>query len=158
MATLNGRLVVLSSPYSKRGVLWDAFKRYHGKDHQRIVVAKAPSRTMNPSLPQRVVDEAMERDSSAAKAEYLAEFRSDLETFINSEVVESVTVPNRYELPPLDDTHYTAFVDPAGGSGKDAMTLAIAHRDDETVVLDLVRAVKPPFSPDQVTKDFAELC
>ena len=38
---------------------------------------------MNPSLPKRVVDEAMERDPESARAEYMAEFRSDLERFIN---------------------------------------------------------------------------
>jgi hypothetical protein len=36
------------------------------------------------------------------------------------------------------------------------MTLAIAHRDKEgTAILDLLREVRPPFSPDTVVKDFA---
>ena len=52
-------------------------------------------------------------------------------------------------------TSYRAFVDPSGGS-KDAFTLAIAHRDGENVVLDCVRERRPPFSPDQVCKEFAE--
>ena len=49
---------------------------------------------------------------------------------------------------------YVAFVDPAGGSGGDAMTLAIAHKEGNTAVLDALREVKPPFSPDAVVADF----
>ena len=42
---------------------------------------------MNQSLPERVVEEAMERDPDAARAEYKAEFRNDLELFINDRPV-----------------------------------------------------------------------
>jgi hypothetical protein len=38
------------------------------------------------------------------------------------------------------------------------MTLAITHREhDETVVIDAVREVKPPFSPESVVADFASI-
>jgi hypothetical protein len=36
------------------------------------------------------------------------------------------------------------------------MTLAVAHREDERVVLDLVRERRPPFSPEDVVKEFTE--
>lgn len=155
MATLDGKLIALSSPYSRRGVLWDAYKRYFGKASP-ILVAQAPSRTMNPSLPARVVDQAMERDQASAKAEYLAQFRTDVETFISVETVEACTAPDRLELPPLSDRQYFAFVDPSGGS-KDAMTLAIAHREGEQILLDAMRAKKPPFSPEAVVLEFCDL-
>jgi hypothetical protein len=35
------------------------------------------------------------------------------------------------------------------------MVLAIAHREERTAVLDLVREVKPPFSPERVVAGFA---
>src|SRR5262249_47725182 len=51
-------------------------------------------------------------------------------------------------------------VDVSGGSA-DAMTLAIGHAEGErqqrTAILDLVREVRPPFSPEQVTEEFAGL-
>ena len=52
-----------------------------------------------------------------------------------------------------------AFVDPAGGSGPDAMTLAIAHkaRPDDRIIIDAVREMRPPFSPTVVVDEFAEL-
>ena len=38
-----------------------------------------------------------------------------------------------------------------------SMTLAIAHSEGDVAILDVVREVRPPFSPDAVVKDFAEL-
>ena len=67
-----------------------------------------------------------------------------------------MTVAGRYELPPLAGRKYVAFTDPSGGS-QDAFTLAIAHLEGKTAVLDAVREVRPPFSPDGVVQGFAEL-
>jgi hypothetical protein len=54
-------------------------------------------------------------------------------------------------------TNKVAFVDAAGGSGSDAMTLAWAHPDGEKNVLDGVVEKKPPFSPQACVKEFAEI-
>jgi hypothetical protein len=157
LATLDGKIIALSSPYARKGVLWNNYKRYFGKDQsERVLVAQAPSRLMNPMLPEHVVQQALEEDPSSAKSEYLAEFRTDIETFISRDVVDTLIAVGRRELPYLSENKYFAFVDPSGGS-KDAMTLAIAHEENKTVVLDVVRAVKPPFSPEQVVDDFCNL-
>ena len=37
------------------------------------------------------------------------------------------------------------------------MTLGIAHREDERGILDCVREVRPPFSPDAVVSEFSDL-
>ena len=71
MATIpNAMLLCASSPYAKRGALHDAHKRHYGKDGDPILVWKAATRTMNPTVPQSVIDQAMERDRSDAEAEY----------------------------------------------------------------------------------------
>jgi hypothetical protein len=81
-----------------------------------------------------VQGEALERDPSAAAAEYLAEYRSDIESFITREIVDAITVPGRFELPPGRE-NYHAWVDPSGGSG-DSMTLAISHAENDIGILD----------------------
>lgn len=48
------------------------------------------------------------------------------------------------------------FVDPSGGS-QDAFTLAIAHRTGDRAVIDAVREVRPPFSPNDVVREYCEL-
>ena len=69
--------------------MWEAYRRDHGPNgDQLILVAQGASRDFNPSLPQTVVDRALERDHAAASAEYLAIFRSDIENFVNREAVE----------------------------------------------------------------------
>ena len=71
LATTGGPLMLISSPYAKRGELHSLYKRHYGRDGDpRIIVAQAASRVMNPSLPQSVVDRAMERDAASARAEY----------------------------------------------------------------------------------------
>ncbi|NWO04617.1 MAG: hypothetical protein HLX50_02595 [Alteromonadaceae bacterium] len=134
LATLDGPLITLSSPYARRGALWDAHRRYFGKDGP-ILVAQAPTLTMNPTLPRRIVDQALERDPAAAASEYLAQFRDDISDFIARDTVEAVTRPNPLVMP-FDRKHkYFAFADPAGG-GADEFCLAIGHLEDERIIVD----------------------
>ncbi len=163
MATVPDSLLLsISSPYARRGVLWQTYERHFGKETTEMLVWQATSRNMNPTLSQSLIDRALEEDESKARAEYLAEFRRDVEGFVDREAVEAVTIPGRRELPPVHNVIYSAFVDPAGGGGPDSMTMAVAHRlegDEELqpIVLDVVREVRPPFSPTQVVKEFAQV-
>lgn len=156
LATTGGMIVAITSPYAQRGEAHRTFKRDFGsKGDPSILVAKAPSRVMDPTLSQKVVDRAYERDASSAAAEYGAEFRTDVESFVSQDVVNACVDPDLFERPPIPAIRYTAFIDPAGGSGQDAMTLAISHREKpDIVVLDAIREAKPPFSPDAVVLEF----
>lgn len=157
MATIPGAMLLCaSSPYSRKGALWDAHRRHFGKDGDPILVWKAPTRVMNPTVPQSIIDEAIERDPASAAAEFMAEFRTDVQALLTREAVEACVALGIRERAPLSGTEYMAFVDPSGGSA-DSMTLAIGHRADTTAVLDAVREVKPPFSPEGVVEEFAEL-
>ncbi len=153
MATLDGKLIALSSPYSRRGELWNNYRRHHGKEGP-ILVAQAPSRTMNPTLPARVVRQAKERDPAAAAAEYDAQFRTDIEAFLPRETVEAAARLDRLELPTVAGITYSAFVDPAGG-GADEFCIAIGHREDERLIVDVVRARKG--TPADIVAEYAKL-
>lgn len=59
-------------------------------------------------------------------------------------------------MAPLAANNYRAFVDPSGGSA-DSFTMAISHRDGERIVIDAIREVRPPFSPEGVVDDFSIL-
>lgn len=155
LATLGGKLVCLSSPYARRGVLWSTYRRHFGTEGP-ILVAQAPTLTMNPALPKRVVDDAYKRDAAAAGAEFGAQFRTDVESYCPPEIVEACTRPGPLELPPAKAHNYTAFVDPSGGVA-DAFTLAICHREEGRVIVDCVRAIKPPFSPESVVDEYCDL-
>ena len=155
LATTGGPLIIISSPYAQRGELWNAFKRDYGPDGDPlIVVVRAPSRTMNPSLSQRVVDRAYERDPLSARAEYDAEFRNDISGYADAALIENAVARGVVVRAPLMRQHYVAFVDPSGGSS-DSMTLGIAHDEHGRYVLDLIAERRAPFSPDSVVTEFA---
>jgi hypothetical protein len=157
MSTIPGALLLcISSPYARRGALWEAFRKHYGKDSDPVLVWQAPTRTMNPSVDQSIIDAALEADEASARAEYLAEFRSDLEVFIPVEVLRACVIPGRIALPPVAGNRYVGFVDPAGGSGSDSMTLGIAHRtESDRLILDCLLERKPPFNPAEVAAEFS---
>src|SRR5262249_37521127 len=92
----NAMLLCASSPHARRGALYTAHTKHFGKEHDPVLVWKAATKTMNPTVPQRVIDNAIERDASSAAAEWLAEFRSDIESFVSLDVVQSC-VADHYE-------------------------------------------------------------
>jgi hypothetical protein len=155
LATVNGRLVVITSPYAKKGWCFNQFQRHYGNDAGKALVWKCPSRTMNPTLPQSVVDDALAEDYQAARSEYLAEWREDVGEFLPREVVERLVVKDRVELLPRAGTKYVAFADLSGGRGDDA-ALAVAHREGRVVVVDLLRRYRPPFNPYEIVHFMAE--
>ena len=149
-------LLCASSPYARRGALWDTHRRHYGRDGDPILVWQASTREMNPTVPQRVIDETTERDPASAAAEYGAQFRSDVESFVSREAVDVCVEVGVLERPPILGVSYSGFVDPSGGS-VDAMTLAIGHREPGTVMLDAMRERRPRFSPEAVIDEFAAL-
>lgn len=162
LATFPGSLLVcISSPYAQKGALYEAFRRYYGQSDPRVLVARAPTRLLNPSLPESLVAEELERDPEAARAEWLAEFRSDMAALIDGELLNACTRSEPRELPPLRFTkdgtpiRYLAGLDVSGGRS-DATACAIAHRDGPKVVLDAVRRWPAPHDPVEVAKGVAE--
>ena len=92
------------------------------------------------------------------RAEYLAQFRSDVEGFVLHEIVEAC-VGDFHEMLPMAGFVYSGFVDPSGGSDA-AMTLAIGHKTttaEKQIVIDVIREVRPPFDPVAVVDNFAAL-
>jgi hypothetical protein len=161
LATLapDSLLIGASSPYARHGLLWDMYRRYHGREGSPILVWQAASRTMNPSLPAELIADAIAEDPEGGAAEYLAEFRRDVAAFIAQEVVEAAVRPGRHELPPIAGTRYHGFLDPSGGSS-DSFALAIAHaeargQEGERLVLDCVREIHSPFNPEDATRELA---
>ena len=155
LGTIPGALLIaISSPYSRSGPLWDTFNKHHGKDESDILCWQAATAVMNPTFSQATIDREMELDPENARAEYGAEFRSDLQAFMPEEAITAVTIPGRFELPPMSGVNYVAFVDPSGGR-HDAACMAIAHEDKKVIVLDVARQWKAPHIPAAVIEEQA---
>jgi hypothetical protein len=155
LVTLPGAMLLCaSSPYARKGALWSAFNRWHGKDDAPALIWHAPTRAMNASVPEEFIQRELEKDHARAAAEFLAEFRTDVESYISLDAVKACIASDARERPPVRQYRYYAFTDPSGGSN-DSMTLAIAHKEGDTVVLDMVRERRAPFSPEAVVEEFA---
>jgi hypothetical protein len=62
----NGMIVGISSPYRRSGLLWTRFKRCFATDGPNVLVVRAPTRTLNPTIPQSIIDEALADDPIGA--------------------------------------------------------------------------------------------
>ena len=151
-------LLLASSPYSRRGVLYSNFAKYFGQEDAPVLVWKGTTPEMNSNLvDDPLIAEMVAEDYERAQAEFFAEFRTDITEFISREAVEAVMAHGIRELPPSSGLTYRAFTDPSGGSA-DSFTWAIGHIEpDGRAILDAMRERKPPFSPDAVVEEYAAL-
>jgi hypothetical protein len=151
-------LVALTSVYARRGEVWRTYEKHFGRNESAsVLVVNGATSIMNPTISQAVIDSAYEDDPVAAAAEYGADFRRDVEVFLPLEALDAVRMIGRFEQPFQPRHRYVAFLDPAGGTGQDSMTMAIAHRDKGRAILDVLREVTPPFSPEATVADFAAM-
>lgn len=132
----NARLLKLSTPYGKRGSLWNDFK----KRPESVLVWHAKTVEMNPAITEAMLAREREEDPDMALREYDALFTDAVSAFIDPDVVDAAVVEGREELPPHPELYYYHGALDAAFK-RDAFTLTIAHYDpvSECVVQDVVR-------------------
>jgi phage terminase large subunit-like protein len=128
------KLIKISTPYRKEGVLWREFQE---RAELEQLVWQIPSAEMNPTIQERSLERARKRDESKFRREFLAEFTDDIAGWIVPDVLEACIVRNRTELPHIENGNYVVAVDPAFKHNDFA--LAVLHKTpDGPVVVDRV--------------------
>ena len=156
LATTRGPLIIISSPYAKRGELYRYYREHFGNENDpSILVARAASRFFNSTLPQSVVDRALKADADVARAEYLAEFREDIESYLPRAVIDACVSKGVHERLP-DGRSYSAFADMSGGRS-DSSVLAVGYRDGRRPVLACIREINSPHNPQAAAAEFSEI-
>jgi hypothetical protein len=156
--TIEGSMIVgISSPYRRTGLLYDKWRKYFGKDDDDVLVIHAPTRALNPTVEQKTIDQALEDDPAAARANWLAEWRDDLSSFIERDLIQRCVDVGVTVRAPRPGVRYTGFADAATGVGQDSFSVGIVHKDGGQFVLDLAHEVKPPFSPDAAMSEISAL-
>jgi hypothetical protein len=131
-------LLCISSPYRRKGAMFQARQRWWGRDRIQIGEQQLPSRVlfwnaatwdMRPidQELQLFLDEEKYRDPSSFASEYGAQYRSDLEDYLSLEQVQACVISGRSLMPYEAGKTYYAFLDTAGGGGQDSAALAIGH-------------------------------
>lgn len=155
LLTTAGRLVCVSTKYKPSGWAYSTWKKHFANNDSRILVWDAASRVMNPTLSQDDIDQAMQEDPEAARAELLNCWREDIQSYLPREVVEVCVVHGRKELLPRQGTRYFAFADLSGGRA-DSAALCIGHREAGKIVLDFLREYRAPFSPHAIAGQMSQ--
>jgi hypothetical protein len=157
LATTGGMLIGISSPYRRRGLLHEKHRDFFGVDDADVLVIQGPSRLFNPTLDEGIINRARQSDPEAARAEWDAEFRSDLSAFLDDDLIDAAIDAGRpLELPPRAEFTYAAFVDASAGR-HDAFCIGIGHREGDRIVADVIRGRAPPFDPAAVAAEYAGL-
>jgi hypothetical protein len=157
LSTTRGMLVGISSPYRRIGLLFQKFRDCFGADDADTLVVKGASAQFNSTIDMSTIERARASDPTAAMAEWDAEFRSDLSQFLDDDSIDAAIDHGRpLELPPRPNLVYKCFVDASAGR-HDAFCCGIAHREDQRVIIDIVRGRKPPFDPAAVAAEYATL-
>jgi hypothetical protein len=155
-----GLLILASSVHRKVGYMYKQYRRLYENDDAEDLCWFAPSATMNPKLPSGVVANALAENKSKASAEFLNIWREDIADFMPLDVIEATTDWGVTEREPVPGVFYFAYADPAGGTGRDSFTLAIAHLDPVktgVIVIDAMRERRPRFVTADVIRDYITL-
>ncbi len=133
MATFaSHKLIKISTPYRKEGVLWRDYQQRAERDY---LVWQLPSAEMNPTISPEFLEKERQRDEEGFRREYLAQFTDHIEGWIGFEALERCVIKSCTERAPVADAIYAAAVDPAFKG--DDFAFAIAHRSpDGTIILD----------------------
>jgi hypothetical protein len=157
LATTNGMLIGISTPYRKIGLLYQKYRDHFGIDGNDVLVLQGPTTAFNSTLAPEVIAAHRAADPTAATAEWDAQFRDDLSSFLDDASIDAAVEHGRpAELPPREGCIYFAFTDMSGG-GHDASTLCILHRDGERLVADVIRGRRGHHDPAIVAAEYAAL-
>jgi hypothetical protein len=157
LVTTAGMLIGISTPYRKAGLLYQKHKQHFAVDGDVLVVQGA-SEVFNPTLEAVALAEERAADPAAAVSEWDAQFRADLSAYLDDATVDrAIDYDRPLELPPREGVLYEAFTDAAAGGG-DAYTFGIGHQDGDNHIADVVRGTHGAFDPQEVTRQYAELC
>jgi len=162
LASIPGSMLIgLSSPHSRRGILWERHRDHYGHDDSDVLIWQAPSDLMNPRLSAAALARRKAADPIAFRTEIEAQFAEDISQHFADADLDAAQCPDVRERPPIlhlpngTPVEYRAFTDPSGGR-HDGFTLAIAHADGHDLILDHLSVTRPPFDPESVVRRYAE--
>lgn len=155
-------IVVISSAYASHGPFFETFRRYYGADDPRVLFGRATTRDTNPTVSEEFIADELARDPASASAEYLSQFRSDVSSFLDADLIDKATrnAPREIEHTAMTPTgghrRYFAGLDVSGGRG-DAAALAIVFVEADARRVALTRHWPSPHNPIVVAGEVAKV-
>jgi hypothetical protein len=104
MATLfNTKLVKISTPFRKEGILWNEFQKRDELDH---LVWQLSTEEMNPEVKKHHLEKARRDNEQTFRREYDAKFTDHVLGWITPEILEPCILRGHRELPPVSNGVY----------------------------------------------------
>ena len=131
----------ISTPAGKQGLFWEEFDE--GFQVPGRLTIKAPTRLVNPEIPQKFIDKEYKRDPDNAAREFGAEFAETVEGFFESCIEQlKASFDRDGDYPYQPGALYFGSIDASGLAGRDKFALSIAHKDfqENKVIADLSRS------------------
>ncbi|MBA7527192.1 hypothetical protein ES705_19367 [subsurface metagenome] len=134
---IEGKLFLISTAGSKQGLFFNFFDEgFRVEDRLTI---QGNTRFINPEIPQKFLDKEKARDIDNYMREFEGIFSEKLEAFFSYELMQKPFVLAG-DLAYKSEYIYCLALDQSGLSGRDRFALAIAHREGDSAVVDIVRS------------------
>jgi len=143
-----GRLIITTTPQARMGIVYDLFDRVTKGELDDTHLTKHSTREMNPKVSERVINNAIKRDSLSAAVEYFAEFSDPVAAFLDSQtILQAIDPLRKRQENAAAGKSYVMAIDPA--TMGDRYAFAIAHKEGEVIYLDYAHILRPPVDPTQ---------
>ena len=131
----NAKLLKISTPYMRSGILWDDFRNHFGTDSRDLLVWRAASTFMNPSLNANRIQREERLDPIRFEREYMAEFIDSVTAFLPGARIDAAVKNGRSQLQPRDVWDYISVIDQSGLRADEFVhTIFHAERDRRAAV------------------------
>ena len=138
MLTIPGAMLILiSSPYTSLGYFYKIYGDHYGQDDDHVLVWKAPSLTMNPTLSEAKIAKAIADDPDRARSDYEAEFRTGIAAAFDPVLIDQAVRGDPMVIPPQRGIRYGHAVDTAG-LGQSEFTWVVNHWENHRIIIDLI--------------------
>jgi hypothetical protein len=136
----DSRMCIVSSPWAQVGYAWSLYR-----DREKtpdILVWRAPSWVMNPTLDAAELERERQRNESYWRREYAAEWVTAANALLPSDLVEKCVARGVVEFPPKPDFLHCVSLDPS--SKGDDFALCVSHAEADVIIIDYVKAWRAP--------------
>lgn len=148
--------IIISSPYIKKGLLYDRFTKYWQRPHSDMLVYYAPTAVVAPAkvdgrpfITRARLLQEREEDAEAFERESLARFVDALAGFLSPTLLEEARAHGVQERAPTSHHTYVAAMDPA--FRRDAFAFTIGHFEQgKGFVQDVIRSWQAPSSEEKL--------
>lgn len=158
----NGKLLLLSSPSGKEGLLFEAWQQRH--ENPDVLVWGAPSSAMNPAISAELLERERKRGKAYFEREYLAQFVDASNPLIPPALLDAAVVPGSDQIGrAAGDFGFVCGIDLADRNDDCAMGIACVREIDgkRKAALLFARVWKPGpngHNVPQILREIGEYC